>query len=350
MWRFKRPRPIAFWTSLRSRRRSNTRGICCGSNRPSPALSTPSAAGFPRHSPSKGFLDCRERWSSAFRRRAPKPSDRPSGSQASRRPPSPSSAPISTGSRLTRIVATKTTKSAKHTKPNWSFVRVLRLRRELRGKYSCGEPGIPRKLSRRAKSAGISLEKPLIEGLETYYQLLTKWNAKINLTAFRLTPEGEDDAIDRLLIEPVVAARYVPENARTLLDAGSGGGSPAIPLKLASRSLALRMVEVKTRKAVFLREAVRALNLKDAEVETSRFEELLPRAELHEALDLVSIRAVRIETSNAQYPAGVPASRRKTPAFPRCQQERPRRFSSAAPRLDGDISAGRFPAQQTGSS
>lgn len=135
----------------------------------------------------------------------------------------------------------------------------------------------------------------LIEKLEVYYQLLTKWNAKINLTAFRLTPEGDDAAIDRLLIEPVVAARYIPENARTLLDAGSGGGSPAIPLKLASRNLALRMVEVKTRKAVFLREAVRALNLKDAEVETSRFEELLPRAELHEALDLVSIRAVRVE-------------------------------------------------------
>ena len=152
------------------------------------------------------------------------------------------------------------------------------------------------RLRRRAKTAGISLDSGLIDGLETYYQLLTKWNAKINLTAFRLTSEGDDEAIDRLLIEPVVAARYVPENARTLLDAGSGGGSPAIPLKLASTNLALRMVEVKTRKAVFLREAVRTLGLRDAEVETSRFEELLPRAELHEALDLVSIRAVRIET------------------------------------------------------
>ena len=152
------------------------------------------------------------------------------------------------------------------------------------------------RLSRRAKSAGISLEKPLIDGLETYYQLLAKWNSKINLTAFKLTPTGEDEAIDRLLIEPVVAASYVSENARTLLDAGSGGGSPAIPLKLAFRNLSLRMVEVKTRKAVFLREAVRELGLRDAEVETSRFEELLPRAELHEALDLVSIRAVRIET------------------------------------------------------
>ena len=152
------------------------------------------------------------------------------------------------------------------------------------------------RLKRRAKAAGATIDANLAENLETYYQLLTKWNAKINLTAFKLTPEGQDEAIDRLLIEPVVAARYIQENARTLLDAGSGGGSPAIPLKLASSNLALRMVEVKTGKAVFLREAVRALGLRDAEVETSRFEELLPRAELHEALDLVSIRAVRIET------------------------------------------------------
>jgi len=152
------------------------------------------------------------------------------------------------------------------------------------------------RLKRRAKAADISISADLAEKLEIYFQLLTKWNAKINLTAFRLTPEGQDEAIDRLLIEPVVAARYIPDNARTMLDAGSGGGSPAIPLKLASNDLALRMVEVKTRKAVFLREAVRELGLRDAVVETSRFEELLPRAELHEALDLVSIRAVRIET------------------------------------------------------
>lgn len=151
------------------------------------------------------------------------------------------------------------------------------------------------RLKRRASASGISIALALVEKLEIYYQLLAKWNAKINLTAFRLTPEGDDAAIDRLLIEPVAAARYVPENARTLLDAGSGGGSPAIPLKLASANLSLRMVEVKTRKAVFLREAVRELGLKDATVEAARFEELLSRSELHEAIDIVSIRAVRIE-------------------------------------------------------
>jgi 16S rRNA (guanine527-N7)-methyltransferase len=140
------------------------------------------------------------------------------------------------------------------------------------------------------------LESGLIERLETYHQLLAKWNAKINLTAFRLTPEGTDEAIDRLLVEPVIAAGYVPDGARTMLDAGSGGGSPAIPMKLACGNISLRMVEVKTRKAVFLREAVRILELHDTVVETSRFEELLPRPELHETLDLVSIRAVRVDT------------------------------------------------------
>lgn len=151
------------------------------------------------------------------------------------------------------------------------------------------------RLIRRAKAAGVSVDAGLVTKLETYYQLLTKWNAKINLTAFRLVPEGEDAAIDRLLIEPLSAAHHVPASARTLLDAGSGGGSPAIPLKLACPNLHLRMVEAKTRKAVFLREAVRALGLSDTEVETTRFEELLSRPNLHEALDLVSVRAVRVE-------------------------------------------------------
>jgi 16S rRNA G527 N7-methylase RsmG len=56
----------------------------------------------------------------------------------------------------------------------------------------------------------------------------------------------------------------------------------------------LLMVESKTRKAVFLKEAVRALDM-EAEVLTSRFEALLTRPELHEAHDLLTIRAVRIE-------------------------------------------------------
>lgn len=151
------------------------------------------------------------------------------------------------------------------------------------------------RLRRRGRKAGIDLPATLAESLETYYALLAKWNAKINLTSFELDPAGQDEAIDRLLIEPLVAARHIPPSATSVIDIGSGGGSPALPLVLAVPRLHLRMVESKTRKAVFLREAVRELGLTWAEVETSRYEELLTRPELHEGLDLVTIRAVRVE-------------------------------------------------------
>lgn len=150
------------------------------------------------------------------------------------------------------------------------------------------------RLTRRARRAGVTLAPDVAEQLEAYYRLLAAWNTKINLTGLKLS-EISPDALDRLLIEPVVAAKYVPPRASRMLDVGSGGGSPAIPLALAAPKMRLLLVESKTRKSVFLREAVRALDLKDAEVATARFEELLARPDLHEAHDLVTVRAVRVE-------------------------------------------------------
>jgi len=130
--------------------------------------------------------------------------------------------------------------------------------------------------------------------LETYYRLLATWNQKINLSGIDLS-DPTPDALDRLLVEPLVAAKHAPSTPSRVIDIGSGGGSPAIPFALAIPGLRLLMVESKTRKAVFLREAVRALEM-EAEVLTSRFEALLTRPELHEAHDLLTVRAVRVES------------------------------------------------------
>jgi 16S rRNA (guanine527-N7)-methyltransferase len=147
------------------------------------------------------------------------------------------------------------------------------------------------RLRRRAAKANLFLSDSLAERLLAYYDLLSRWNRKINLTSI----EDVDEAIDRLLLEPLAAAKHFPAAVRRVMDIGSGGGSPAIPLKLALPDAQLTMVEVKARKSAFLREAIRQLNLERAQVETARYEELLARPELHETQDVVSLRAVRTE-------------------------------------------------------
>jgi 16S rRNA (guanine527-N7)-methyltransferase len=139
---------------------------------------------------------------------------------------------------------------------------------------------------------GLFLNDQLVEQLDAFYALLSRWNQKINLTSIA----DPDEAIDRLVLEPLLAARHVPASATRLMDIGSGGGSPAIPLKLALPQLHLTMVEAKVRKSAFLREASRQLGLTATDVETTRVEELLARPQLHESFDLISMRAVRIES------------------------------------------------------
>jgi 16S rRNA (guanine527-N7)-methyltransferase len=134
----------------------------------------------------------------------------------------------------------------------------------------------------------------VLAGLEAYLGLLGRWNHKINLTALPVDPPT-DEAVDRLIIEPLVAARHVGRADRLAIDIGSGGGSPAIPLKLAVPALRMVLVEVKVRKSAFLREVIRELKLTGVEVENHRYEELLPRVDLHEAADLVTVRAVRAD-------------------------------------------------------
>ena len=144
-------------------------------------------------------------------------------------------------------------------------------------------------LIERARIAGAEIPALLQEKLLAYYEVLTRWNRKINLTSL----SNPDEAVDRLLLEPVVAAAALPKSVR-LLDLGSGGGSPAIPLALALGAPSLVMVESRNRKAAFLREAARVVEL-SAVVEAVRFEELEARSSYRGVMEVVSIRAVRMD-------------------------------------------------------
>lgn len=144
----------------------------------------------------------------------------------------------------------------------------------------------------RASRADVALDAATAEPLAAYLALVYRWNARMNLTAL----EDPDKATDRLIVEPLAAASRVPFGA-SLIDIGSGNGSPAIPLRIARPDLGpVRLVESKMRKGVFLREAIRQLQLEGVVVENDRYEALLTRADLHEAHDVLTLRGVAWNT------------------------------------------------------
>jgi 16S rRNA (guanine527-N7)-methyltransferase len=153
------------------------------------------------------------------------------------------------------------------------------------------------RLIERADRANVAIGPTELPKLDAYFQALATWNRTINLTALPLDPPS-DEAIDRLFVEPIAAAAWIrrcPDivgaPAPRWVDLGSGGGSPAIPMKIALLAFRLVMVESKSRKAAFLREVARTLALDGAEVINCRFDEMGEPA----LADLVTVRGVRLD-------------------------------------------------------
>ena len=156
-----------------------------------------------------------------------------------------------------------------------------------------GRTTVRDRIRRLTRRAALNLTDEVVERLAAYVELLSRWNERMNLTAL----DARERGLVRLLLEPLVATEQLPSEPGRLIDIGSGGGSPAIPMRLAAPHLALCMVEAKTRKSAFLREACRQLAIEEASVETARYESLLARPELHEAFDVVTVRAVRMDNA-----------------------------------------------------
>ena len=125
----------------------------------------------------------------------------------------------------------------------------------------------------RLETVGVAIpDDEALDKIEAYFELLTRWNRTINLTALPLE-KPTDETIDRLFTEALAAVRHLPNSAKQWFDFGSGGGSPAVPMQAVASKIHLTMVESKERKAAFLREVVRNLEL-SATVANMRFEDV----------------------------------------------------------------------------
>lgn len=123
-------------------------------------------------------------------------------------------------------------------------------------------------LRKELDQIGLSIAPPIQRRLALYCSEVARWNQRLNLTAL----EGAV-LVRRLVLEPVWIAERL-QMAGSLVDIGSGNGSPAVPMSLSRDLTATRMVESRTKRAVFLRHLLSVLSLRNAEVHKGRFEEV----------------------------------------------------------------------------
>ena len=117
---------------------------------------------------------------------------------------------------------------------------------------------------------GITLPASAQAKLLAYVALLYKWNKTYSLTAMR----EQDKAVSHHLLDSLVVLPLV--SAASLLDVGSGGGMPGIPLAIARPELRVTLLDSNSKKAAFLQQAAIELGLPNISVHGGRVEQYYP--------------------------------------------------------------------------
>jgi len=137
-----------------------------------------------------------------------------------------------------------------------------------------------------AAEMGVELDTEQLRRLEIHLDTLWQWNKRMNLTGL----SSRDLVVRDLLLDSIAAVRFFPSQGR-YLDIGSGGGFPAIPIKILRPALEAYLLDSVQKKVHFLKEAVRLIGLSGCMVIRGRVEKL-PTPLLTASYDRVTARAV----------------------------------------------------------
>ena len=146
-------------------------------------------------------------------------------------------------------------------------------------------------LLKGAEVLNIGLCPDQVERFEAHYRELVAWNRRTNLTAIVDYEEAQLKHFLDSLTTALVIPEPIKEHGR-LIDVGSGGGFPGIPMKVAFPGMHLTMLDSVGKKTAFLDHLVVALGLTDSQVCTGRAEDLAMNGQLRETYDVVVSRGV----------------------------------------------------------
>ena len=138
-----------------------------------------------------------------------------------------------------------------------------------------------------AKDLDIQIDRGKIDQFGIHAFELLKWSQKINLTAIS---DPLEIAVKHFL-DSIAPARFIPPDT-SLLDVGSGGGFPGIPLKIMIPSLSVTLIDASRKKVSFLKHVIRMLGLINIEACHVRAQDLSKDCGVNTAYDVIISRAL----------------------------------------------------------
>lgn len=120
-----------------------------------------------------------------------------------------------------------------------------------------------------------------------YMNMLIEWNNKINLTAIT----EPDQIILKHFIDSITILKEIDDKSK-IIDVGTGGGFPGIPLKIMNNSLEIVLLDSLNKRINFLNEVIQKLKLKNINSIHFRVEEAGQNIKYREKFDVATSRAV----------------------------------------------------------
>ncbi|MCH8954523.1 16S rRNA (guanine(527)-N(7))-methyltransferase RsmG [candidate division KSB1 bacterium] len=145
------------------------------------------------------------------------------------------------------------------------------------------------KLRELFKENDLPLSQIQLNQFEIYYNELLKWNPKANL----ISKNDESRIVERHFLESALLSLLNEfQGGLSVLDLGTGGGFPGIPLQIVTPDLQLTLLDSKRWKGLFLKHLIEVLELQNTEVLCERAEAAAENEEYRNRFDRVVCRAV----------------------------------------------------------
>lgn len=132
----------------------------------------------------------------------------------------------------------------------------------------------------------IELTERQIAAFMDYLTEFQRWSGKINLTAIK----REEEIIKKHFLDSLLAWKHLKKGGK-VLDIGTGGGLPGIPLKIVLPEIELTLIDSVGKKIVFLKNIIRKLELQKTEALHGRAEDRLLIRRFNHDFDIILTRA-----------------------------------------------------------